>query len=96
MGDVVVSFDETPNPDARKATLCREAPPREDGRGGIRSYVDPAQAEGDALARAILEIPDVAGVLIGRDWITINRRSGASWGALQRRVRERLGEVLGG
>lgn len=96
MGDVVVSFDETPNPDARKAVISCEIPGREDGGRGIRSYTDAESAAGDAVARAILEIPDVAGVLIGAGWITISRRPGASWGALQRSVRARLEEVLGG
>ena len=57
----------------------------------LRSYRSLDEASGDPLARAILTIPGIAGVLILDDFITITRAPGTPWPPLKRALEAALG-----
>lgn len=90
MGLRVVRFEVTPNPNAKKAVL--------DGRisEGPRSFRSVGDASGDAVASALFGVAGVNNVLMNGDWVTVGKEAGASWGAVERGVREVLGGVDGG
>jgi hypothetical protein len=80
----VISFETTPNPNAKKCVL--------DGRisDRPRSFRSSDDAMGDPTAAALFAIPGVTGVLMNGDWVTVNKAAEAAWGEVERGVRETL------
>lgn len=86
----IIEFEATPNPDAIKCVLQGGAPSRA-GRS-LRSYSDADAASNDPLARSLLAIPGVAGVLIHDAWFTVRRTPGADWNAIKAGIRSAVGQ----
>ena len=84
----VVRIEPTPNPNAVK--LVVEPPPA----GGIRSYFNAAQAEGetDPLAHALFAIPGVTSLLIHETFVSVNKSPDASWGPIKKAAERVIGE----
>lgn len=59
-------------------------------------FDSPARAGRSAMARAILGVPGVSGVLIQDNLITVNAESGGNWMPIGREVGRRIREVLTG
>ncbi len=86
----VTSFEPTPNPNALKCLLDRPVlapgePPR--------SYRRASESDADPLASALFAVEptgSVVCVLIGPDWITVNRAPGAEWSKVKKGVRDAL------
>ncbi len=95
MARFMLEFHATPNPNARKYVLPKGAeamanPAPVPGKGGatggaaaLRSYRSAAQADGDALARALFGVPGVCGVLVGDGWVTVNKTPETRWGEVE-------------
>jgi Fe-S cluster biogenesis protein NfuA len=77
----IAEIEPTPNPNAMKYIL------REPLTWGItRSYDNPAQAEGDALALALFAIEHVTNVFYVDHWITVTQDGQADWKELMRKL----------
>jgi NFU1 iron-sulfur cluster scaffold homolog, mitochondrial len=77
----IAEIEETPNPNALKFAL------REPLSWGVpHSYESAAQAEGDALARALFAIEHVSNVFYVDRWLTVTQDGGADWKDLVRRI----------
>ena len=83
----VRAFETTPNPNAVKAVLDRPICER------TRSFRRPEEAEGEPLAGALFAIEGVTSVMMLRDFVTVNKRSDASWKPIKRQVRRVLREA---
>lgn len=80
----ILGVESTPNPDAVKLLL---ATPQ---TGGIRSYRPGEQAGDDALARDLLALRGVRGVLIHERFITLTREPGTDWTELRKGAEDAL------
>jgi Fe-S cluster biogenesis protein NfuA len=77
----IAEIEPTPNPNAMKFVL------REPLTYGVsRSFATRDEAQGDALAAALFEIPHVANVFYVDQWITVTQDGGADWNDLMRKV----------
>lgn len=92
MARSVVRFEDTPNPNALKCAL--DGPILRPGEQP-KPYRTAESAAGDALASKLFAIPGVTNVLVGPDWITVNRVPGADWRGIKEGVRRAL-ESAGG
>lgn len=86
----VREFEETPNPNAVKCLLDRAV--LAEG-AGPRSSRSAAAAIGDPIAEKLFAIEGVTTVLVGRDWVTVNKRADADWKRIKAAVREALRRV---
>lgn len=84
----VVSFQETPNPNAIKCVLDKSPAPRKP-----RSYSSPEQTQGDPLGAALLAIPGVQNVLIHDGWISVGKSASTDWKSVKAAVKKVLGEA---
>ncbi|HSL71143.1 MAG TPA: NifU N-terminal domain-containing protein [Longimicrobiales bacterium] len=82
MSPVNVRAQPTPNPNALKFILDR----RVIEGSGSRSYQNAAGAAGDPVASPLFELPDVAGVFLADDFVTVIKGADASWDALKPEV----------
>lgn len=87
---VTVTVQETPNPAARRFLV--DKPVQEESRG--RFYKDADQAD-DPLARQLLGMEGVDGVMFLPTSVTVNKTDAASWDDLEPRVREALDAHFG-
>lgn len=86
-----IQFQATPNPNAGKFVLDREVV----AGGKSRSYFSVAEAQGDALGEALMEIDGVASVFMVEDFVTVTRRPGVDWQVLIPRVEAAIRAALG-
>jgi hypothetical protein len=84
MGSVPFRIGPTPNPNAVRVGLGRAMFP------GPLSFSSAAEAQGQPLARALLEIPGVRSVFCLNDFISITKDPGVEWSALEPRVTDAL------
>jgi Scaffold protein Nfu/NifU N terminal len=84
----VIEFETTPNPNAMMARVDRPI------CEVTRSYFNAtaAQRAGDALAEALFAVPGVSGVMMLRDFVTINKTPDAAWPGLKKRIKRVLEE----
>lgn len=77
----IAEIEDTPNPNAKKFIL------RDPLTWGIsRSYDNPAQARGDALAEELFDIEHVTNVFYVDRWITVTQDGRAAWPELLREL----------
>lgn len=79
-------FEPTPNPNALKCVL--DAP----RTGAIISAGRAEEANGDAMALALLAVPGVTRVLLHTAFITVCKEPGADWGGIKRAVKKLLAD----
>lgn len=73
--DVYVSLEFTPNPNTLKYAVNRELLPK-----GAVSFLHKEDAEGRSpLAAQLLAVPGIYGVMIGKDFVTIQKREDGDW-----------------
>jgi Fe-S cluster biogenesis protein NfuA len=77
----IAEIEPTPNPNAMKFVLKEPLT-----YGASRSYDSRDQANGDALATALFEIPHVTNVFYVDHWITVTQDGGAEWNELLKQV----------
>lgn len=82
---VEISVQDTPNPDARRFVL--DKPVQEEPRG--RFFTDPASTD-DSLAKTLLELDGVSGVMMLPTSVTVNKNGDASWDAVEPSARAAL------
>ena len=82
---VTVTVQETPNPNARRFLLDR--PVQEEPRG--RFYTEAATAE-DPLAKALLDVKGVAGVMLLPTSVTVNKAPATHWEQAEPAIRQAL------
>lgn len=83
----IVQYQPTPNPNALKCFL--DAPLE----GGLRSFRTPAEGAADALARRLFAVPGVHSLLLGGDWLTVNKSPEAAWREVKAGVERALAEA---
>jgi hypothetical protein len=83
----VVTFQETPNPNAVKCLLDRRA------SEGSRSFLDGASAREDPIASRLFAVEGVRNVLIHGDWITVGKAPEAPWTRIRQGIQRVLSEV---
>jgi Fe-S cluster biogenesis protein NfuA len=81
-----IETEGTPNP----ATL-KFLPGRDVMGAGTADFADPATAERSPLAAAIFNLPGVARVFLGGDFITVTKTEATAWQALKPQV---LGAIM--
>lgn len=95
MAELEIEVEGTPNPKAAKFILGRPLPFE-----GSRSCFEPADAQGDPLARGLMALEGVEAILMLDDFITVTRSDDVSWDELVDRVaeviRERFPDDAGG
>ncbi|MEB0138520.1 MULTISPECIES: NifU family protein [unclassified Undibacterium] len=77
----IAEIDDTPNPNAVKFTLYEPL-----SWGIPHSYENAAQAQDDALARALFEIEHVKNVFYVDRWLTVTQDGDADWPELVRLI----------
>ena len=87
---VRITPQDTPNPNARRVVLDR--PVQEGSRG--RYFTDPTSCD-DPLARTILEVEGVVGVMLLPNSVTVSKANEASWETLQPLVVQRIHRYFG-
>jgi hypothetical protein len=93
MSYTIVEFQPTPNPNALKCILDRPLQPVPSApaeRPALRSFRSAAEASGDPLGKALLDVPGITSVLISDGWVTINKAPGTSWPAIKKDVQRVL------
>jgi Fe-S cluster biogenesis protein NfuA len=81
-----IQTEETPNP----ATL-KFLPGRAVMETGVADFTSPAAAERSPLAVALFEVPGVAGVFFGADFITVTKTEDKAWQTLKPMI---LGAIM--
>lgn len=81
MSTHLYDWQDTPNPRAMKVIVDRII-----NAGPTRSYRSIEQAKGDSLAKALLALKDVDGVMILKDFVTVSRTASARWSRLRPKV----------
>ena len=92
MEPLTVRAEPTPNPEAMKFALNRA--PFDPRRG--QTFSEPAEAFLSPLARALFNVPGVAGVFLLRDFVTIRRAPDADWAAIAPAVEQTLRAFFAG
>jgi len=87
---VRITPQDTPNPNARRVVLDR--PVQEGSRG--RYFTDPTACD-DPLARVILEVEGVVGVMLLPNSVTVSKDNEASWEQLQPLVVQKIHGYFG-
>ena len=80
----------------RDASTCRFVVDRPVFPGGSAYFDSLAKAQGSAMAREILEVPGVSGVLVQENLITVTAEDQANWMPVAREVGKRIRAVLEG
>lgn len=81
----IISFESTPNPNAVKCILSGPLTGRETGNPASFTHAEAARA--DPLADALFALEGVTGVLLMRDWLTVNKRPDAEWKSLKPKIK---------
>lgn len=69
-----ITAEMTPNPNTLKFMVNRTLV-----ESGSLNYPDKEKAKGCYLAETLFELPNVLGVMLGRDFITVTKKPEASW-----------------
>jgi len=77
MAELSVRTEPTPNPNSMKFTLNRAV-----AAARSETYSSPEQAFLSPLARALFQVPGVAGVFLLKDFVTIKREPDADWDSI--------------
>ncbi|NBX74606.1 MAG: NifU family protein [Alphaproteobacteria bacterium] len=80
-----IQTEETPNP----ATL-KFLPGREVLGTGSAEFLNPEDARQSPLAALLFDVPQVAGVMLGPDFVTVTKTAEADWPSLKVNVLSRL------
>ncbi len=86
---VRVMAEETPNPNAMKFTVSVKVAEK-----GSISFNSAAEAEGNALGKALFAVPGVRGIFGVNDFVTVTREEGADWAVLVPAVEAALQATL--
>lgn len=100
----VTAYEPTPNPGALKCLLDapiivgshpfrRDKPLPVSGDAPATSVIDQHKARACRIAELLFEHPNIQGLLICHDWITINRAEQASWPPIKKHLERVLQEV---
>lgn len=90
MADVMVRFQPTPNPNAGKFIADR---PVVEGDAS-RSFFSLEDAEGDALAEALMRLEGVESLFMVEDFVTVTKAVDADWQELIPQVEETIRRLL--
>ena len=90
MEEPVISAEVTPNPNTLKFNVNRTLV-----EAGSMNFPDAEKARGSFLPETLFGIQDVIGVMAGRDFITVTKRSASSWQAIVPAVTEKIKWALG-
>lgn len=91
MAFAIRRIEKTPNPNAIKCVLDRKITAR------TQSYSTASISRAsDPLARALLAIPGVAGVMFCDDFVTISKRPDARWDGIEAQARAALSTAATG
>lgn len=85
-----VSLEFTPNPNTLKYVVDRTLLEK-----GAANFATRDAAEKSPLAKRLFEVPGVAGVMIGRNFVTVTKGTDGDWESLNRGVNETLNDHLG-
>jgi hypothetical protein len=80
----IVHYEATPNPNAMKCWLDRPISDRP------RSFLNPAMAAEDDLARRLFDAAPITTLLFNGEWMTVNKSPDAAWPAVKRAVERAL------
>ena len=86
MGYTIERAETTPNPSARRLVI-------DPAPGRIVSARPGEDPPDDPLARALLSVEGVSGVLVHTDFVTVTLGDGARWESVRRGVERALGGV---
>ena len=84
-----VTAEETPNPNAMKFTVSVKVAEK-----GSISFNSAAEAEGNALGKALFAVPGVRGIFGVNDFVTVTREDDADWSVLVPAVEAALQATL--
>jgi len=70
-----ISLEFTPNPNTLKYSVNRELSPK----GAVNMVTEEQAAKTSPLAHSLFKIKDVAGVMIGKDFVTITKSQDGDW-----------------
>ncbi len=76
---VFVSLEFTPNPNTLKYVVNRQLLP-----AGAANFKNETDAQRSPLAKKLFAVPGVAGVMVGRDFVTVTKGDAGDWEALNR------------
>lgn len=76
-----IQTEETPNPASLKFLPGCEVMTR-----GVADFRDAGAAQKSPLALRLFALPGVAGVFLGRDFVTVTKQDGTNWDALKTRI----------
>lgn len=83
--DTHIAAEITPNPNTLKFNIGKTLV-----ESGTLNYTDRERAKGVILAETLFELPDVLGVMIGRDFVTVTKKPEASWHTMAQPVIDSL------
>jgi hypothetical protein len=94
----VTSYESTPNPGAYKCMLDAPVivgshPFRRDKPLPLQPDADAHRARAQKIAELLFEHPNIQGVLICHDWITINRADKAPWPPIKKHLEQVLQQL---
>lgn len=87
MADITAEI--TPNPNTLKFNLGRTLV-----ESGSVNFTDAARSKGVLLAETLFAVPDVLGIMAGRDFVTVTKRPEAAWNTLADPIIKALKELL--
>ena len=88
MGELIVTPERTPNPNAIKFSTNRRLNPDQ-----ARSFYSAEAARDDPLASRLFELSGVTGVMVLGDFCSVNKNEAADWDELIPRIEAVLKEV---
>jgi hypothetical protein len=80
----VISYEPTPNPNALKCVLNGPV------SDASRPFRTAESAASEPLAAALFAVEGVTGLLLHKDWLTVNKSPDARWPAIKRGVEKAL------
>ena len=84
-----INAEITPNPNTLKFNVGRKLV-----ETGSLNFPDKEKARGVLLAETLFEVPNVLGVLVGNDFVTVTKRPEASWPGIAPAVITKLKALL--
>jgi Fe-S cluster biogenesis protein NfuA len=85
-----ITAEITPNPNTLKFNL----PGRSLVETGSANFTDAQKAKGVLLPETLFAIPNVLGVMIGKDFVTVTKRPEATWNTMADPIIKTLKELL--
>jgi hypothetical protein len=90
MASIPFQIGPTPNPNSIRVALQEPRFPKP------VTFRSAAEAEGNALANALLSIPGVTQVFMMNNFVSVNKDPGADWAAIEPKVAEAFMRHLNG